>query len=239
MTKPLLVSLRIVSAAGVLLVSAAAVAQDPPPPPTYYAPPPPQTYYPPPPGYYPAPPRPGRHTHDGLFVRPFLGGARLAMSENDGGNSLKANGVGVSFGVAIGGAVAENVIIYGDLYFMTVDNPTVTLNGMTANLDQSMFLGGLGPGIAYFIEPVNIYLSASIGASKLQLHDKATNDLVASTQWGYGVNAVAGKEWWVSDNWGLGAALQFHYGSMEDGPPGPSPRVHSNAFGLLISSTFN
>jgi hypothetical protein len=53
---------------------------------------------------------------------------------------------------------------------------------------------------------------------------------------------MAGKEWWVSDNWGLGAALQFHYGSMEDGPSGAlgtSPRVHSNAFGLLFSSTFN
>jgi len=214
----------------------------PPPGYAYPPPPPPQNYYPPPPpGAYAPAERPGRHTHDGLFVRPHTGAGRLAMSESDGANSLSAHGTAVSFGIALGYAVVENVVIYGDLYFMSADNPTLMLNGMSAGSDGvSMFLGGFGPGIAYFIQPVNIYLSASVGAAKLQLHDTTTNDLIASTEWGWGTNAVVGKEWWVSDNWGLGAALQFHYGSMQDGPSAPSaPRVHSNGIALLFSSTFN
>jgi hypothetical protein len=124
---------------------------------------------------------------------------------------------------------------------MGADNPTlVQMNG--SNLDansSSLVEGGIGPGIAYYFQPVNLYLSATVGASKVQIQDANNHNVLMSTRWGFGLSTMLGKELWVSDNWGLGAALQFHYGSMPDNVPNPAPTVHSNALTLLFSSTFN
>jgi hypothetical protein len=219
-----------------------------PPPPPGYAQLPPPGYAPlPPPGYARAPAHavalPGSHRHDGVYVRLFLGGGRIAMSESSSGADLKASGGGPSFGVAVGGTPIENLIIYGEFYFMNAYNPTVVLNGSTLLPDNNSSLaeGGIGPGIAYYFQPVNIYLSATLGASRVQIQNSANSnqDVYISTQWGFGLSTMVGKEFWVSDNWGLGAALQFHYGSMAANTSSTAPTVHSNALALLFSSTFN
>jgi hypothetical protein len=237
----------IVIAVGSLLASVDAAAQGAPPaPPPGYPPPgypPPANYYPPPTGYYPvgpvAPP-PGHHMHDGTYVRLFLGGGRIAMAENANGNDLKVYGGGPSLGIAVGGAVVENLVLYGEFLFMSADAPTVELGGGSVNATGSTLVAGvIGPGIAYYIAPVNIYVSATVGASKVQLQDSNTQSVQATSKWGLGVSAMIGKEFWVSDNWGLGAAMQFHYASMEDNVPPPVQTIHANAIALLFSSTFN
>jgi hypothetical protein len=53
------------------------------------------------------------------------------------------------------------------------------------------------------------------------------------------VQRLCAANWAVDYNRGLGAALQFHYGSMPDSTPSPAPTVHSKALTLLFSSTFN
>jgi len=164
--------------------------------------------------------------HDGTYVRLFLGGGRIAVDE--------------SFGVAVGGAVVENLIVYGEFYFMNADDPTGEVGGASGTLTgSSLVSGGIGPGIAYYIQPVNLYVSATVSASKVQIQDANTQDVQASSKWGLGVSTMIGKEFWVSDNWGLGAALQFHYASMEDNVPSPAPTIHANAIHLLFSTTFN
>jgi hypothetical protein len=242
-----------------LLASGVAGAQQPPPqpyppPPPGYAPPPPG-YAPPPPGYPPpyapppgyyAPPavRPGRHTHDGTFVRLFIGGGRLAMSGSSGGLDLGVHGAALSTGVSVGGAIVENLIVYGEFFFLDAQDPTLTINGQGgATNGIAMVMVGIGPGLAYYFQPINIYLAATVAASKLQLQDTnqtgGGNQVIASTRWGYGLNTMVGKEFWVSDNWGLGVALQFNYGNMQDNGDASAPRIKSNAFSLLFSSTFN
>ena len=56
--------------------------------------------------------------------------------------------------------------------------------------------------------PTNVYLAGSIAlASGTLISDWGTTELNA----GYGINVAVGKEWWVSDNWGIGVAGQlFH-----------------------------
>jgi opacity protein-like surface antigen len=124
---------------------------------------------------------------------------------------------------------------------MNADAPTVELDGTsTIASGSSLVEGGIGPGMAYYFQPVNIYLSVTAGFSKVQIQDSNTQNVLASTNWGFGLSTMLGKEFWVSDNWGLGVALQFHYGSMPDTTPvAPAPTVHSNALALLFSSTFN
>jgi len=162
------------------------------------------------------------------------------VSTSDGNNTGKLSGGGVSLSVAVGGAVVENLIIYGEFYFLSVDDPTRTVNGSSSTASGvTMAGGGFGPGLAYYFQPINLYLSATVGFSKVDAEDKDTNLQFASTKWGFGFSTLLGKEFWVSDNWGLGAALQFHWASMEDNAPAPAPRIHANALSLLFSSTFN
>jgi len=170
-----------------------------------------------------------------------LGVGRLSVSVSDGSNTGKISGGGVSVGVAVGGAVIENLIIYGEFYFLSVDDPTRSANGGSSSTlsGVSMNGGGIGPGLAYYFQPINLYLSATVGFSKVDVQDKDSNIQFASTKWGFGFSTLLGKEFWVSDNWGLGAALQFHWASMEDNAPTPVGRVHANAISLLFSSTYN
>ena len=74
---------------------------------------------------YPAqddpPPRtdPTAERHDGAYVRLYLGGGYLHSSGTGQGSTLTIHGPGVGFGVAVGGTVAENLIVYGEVAFLT------------------------------------------------------------------------------------------------------------------------
>ena len=62
---------------------------------------------------------------------------------------------------------------------------------------------------------------------------------------GFGFKALAGKEWWVGDDWGLGIAVFGSYSSMDvnsvDGQEVTDviPSISNTAFGILFSITYN
>ena len=91
-----------------------------------YAPP----RYPPgyaPPGY--APPAPTEPTHSGVYVHLHLGGGFTSIKGSDGsGSTLTVSGGGPSFAVAVGGAVAPNLALFGTLFFTGSSQPKVSSN---------------------------------------------------------------------------------------------------------------
>jgi hypothetical protein len=220
------------------------------PPPPGYAPPP---GYGPPPGYYGYPPPagsvvavqpPGYHTHDGAYIRLHLGFGYTSMWTNTAGTSWKISGDSAAIGLAVGGAITENLIIYGALSGTTISNPDVSFGGVsggTGNGDADSF--GFGGGVAYYIQPTNLYVAGTLLANQLQLSDsggKATNE----TDFGFGIEGLIGKEWWVSENWGLGIAGRAHFASMKDktsgmGLTGTNATWKTGAFSLLFSATYN
>lgn len=48
---------------------------------------------------------------------------------------------------------------------------------------------------------------------------------------------MVGKEWWVSDNWGLGVAANFMVGSMKD--KDYDTRWTGLSTSILFSATYN
>jgi hypothetical protein len=50
---------------------------------------------------------------------------------------------------------------------------------------------------------------------------------------------MIGKEWWVSDNWGLGIAGQFFAGRMNDSEAPGAPTWETTAAALVFSATCN
>jgi hypothetical protein len=232
-----------------------------PPPPAGYPPPgyPPPPGYAPPPGYpppagYPPPPRryyrgqytqqpevpPGFHTHDGTFIRLQLGFGYNNMSASVPGLDMKVSGGGAGFGIAIGGALNNNVVLYGTLLDSIASDPTIELNGVsqTAN-GASAGVVGVGGGLAYYLDS-NLFFAGSLLASRLVI-DNSSGDAIARSDWGFTFDGQIGKEWWASDNWGLGFSFQVLLGRMKDQDDGSglTPTWSFASFNVLFSASYN
>lgn len=226
---------------------------DPPPPrptpgygPGYAAPaypPPPRDYWSGgyyPPGYLPpGAPLPPENLHDGFYLRLHLGGGFTHVSGGDAfGDTLTAQGGSVSFGIALGGALTPNFIVFGNIFYSGIVMPEVTIGGLGSGPSNStVILTGIGPGAAYYFEPVNIYLSGTVAAMEVEIDD-ANNNPLFQTKVGIGVQLVVGKEWWISQNWGLGLAGEFIAASMKD-KTDPNVTWTASAYSLLFSATYN
>lgn len=229
------------------------------PPPGYALPPgyaPPPGYYPPPgygpppcycqpPGYLPAGTLPGHHVHDGFYMRLTTGVGVLNAKDRRGGQDRTISGSGLAMSFALGGALSPHLILYGEMLVSQALDPKVDAAGSSQALGYDLNLSGIGPGVAYYLVPLNMYLSATLAFSKVS--QSSTNNgsnsarNVDITEVGVGMSFMVGKEWWVSQDWGLGLAGQLHLASMKTKPQdaGTDDRMTATALSLLFSATYN
>lgn len=233
-------TISILSGLAVLAIPALASAQyGSPPPPEYQQPPPgyPPAQQPPPRGYYPPPPPPPNYfTHDGFYLRLHagLGFTHLSIS----GETI--SGPSLSFGAAIGGTVAPNLAIFGNFFGTSMQDPNDSFTGGSQTLSGiNVTLYGIGVGAAYYLEPVNVYLSGTLALMWWDASDSDSNFTEGRSEVGGGFQFMVGKEWWIAPDWGIGAAAEVLVGSMKDNPDVSSDRWTSTAFSLVFSSTYN
>lgn len=178
----------------------------------------------------------GEHMHDGFFLRLAPGLGVMSSTESLGGNKAEYSGSSGHFNFAIGGAIVENFIIHLDLSSVVISEPTAKVNGQTVTAPNDYATSVLGLGMTYYL-PSNFYLTGAVGTAKTSLK---ANGKTYETDSGVGVNVMVGKEWWVSDNWGLGVAGQWLYTKCPDkAANGTSADVKTSAFGVLFSATYN
>lgn len=175
--------------------------------------------------------------HLGLFVRPELGFGYLATSGSLRGNEVKLSGGGLSLGLAIGGAVSEDFIIAGRIWQFSSSTPTVTVDAGSMGLGQDfdVKLGGVGVLLNWYLMPGNWYVAATPSVTWLKVGEGSSQ---GTYQWGLGLHAAFGKEWWVSDNWGLGLNATAALSGNEGSGTGQST-WGSAAFGLNLSATYD
>ena len=65
------------------------------------------------------------------------------------------------------------------------------------------------------------------------------NNTKGESNIGFGFFLAAGKEWWIGNQWGLGAALYGSYGSMKDKGDFADNAISTYSFGLALSATLN
>jgi hypothetical protein len=229
----------LVLASGALLIGeSAALAQQPYYGPAYGPPPLPPGYYSPPPRRYaPAPYYYSPQAHEGFFVRFTLGVGYLSASESYHGATLSYSGFGVTAGGALGGAVAPNLILFGEILGTSVINADQNYGGSLGSSGYDVEMYGFGPGIAYYLEPANLYFSGTLAFTKISFSDTYSQYPAGDTNLGLGVSLMVGKEWWIGRRLGLGLAGQLHLASMSD--PSNSTRMTAAAVSLLGSLTFN
>jgi hypothetical protein len=231
-----------------------AVAYPPPgyaSPPGYYPPPgyaPPPGYYPPPgyapPGaYYPQPdlgPPPGHHLHDGFYMRLTMGPGYLNAKYNVGGQDATISGGGMAMAFAFGGSVTPNLVIYGEFMGTVAMDPKLERGETSQNTGFDVNLFGIGPGVAYYLEPMNMYFSGTLAFSQVTASSSSSgssNDTADLTNMGIGGSFMVGKEWWVSHDWGLGIAGMLHLASMK--MKIVDSTMTAAAFSILFSATYN
>jgi hypothetical protein len=190
----------------------------------------------------------GVHQHDGFFLRLVPGGGSSQFSmiipddklspEDQGKDFLSfTGGFTTASTIQIGGAVTENLIIYGETGGMFILSPTVKIFDEEMSNPGSVWVysGGVGPGISYYFMPANVYVSGSVLAN---IAIAAFNGGSEGSKVGFGFHFVAGKEWWTGEQWGLGLAGYYRYGSqMNDGVDYIT--MSGSSFGILFSATFN
>jgi hypothetical protein len=180
--------------------------------------------------------------HDGFFLRmataPAVMGTEIKYAHGD---VRDIGGSGLQTELAIGGSIAENLILHADFLASAAFEPSGEFNDARFDYNDHELLGvaAVGIGLTYYIMPYGLYFSGSLMSTAVEVVDTDNGDeLVESV--GGGIKLMFGKEWWVSDNWGLGLAASV-YGGEGDGKTinGEHVDVSTGGAALLFSATYN
>lgn len=150
-------------------------------------------------------------------------------------------GVGGAFDFKIGYALVENIILHATLATKSMYGPEVSSNGHseTVSNDISISETMIGGGLTYYIMPVNIFCSGSIGLGNVSI-ENSEKDVSGSTDKGFAMQLKIGKEWWISRRWGLGLAFAYGRTKLTNNPNNNVKElIDSNNFGIHLSATFD
>lgn len=167
-------------------------------------------------------------THDGFFLRLAPGFGHMESKSN----GVTFDGTDGYFSLMLGGAIQENTILHVELATGTITDPSGT-GGVQMDGDLSTSIFGIG--MTQYFMPANAYVSFSVGPASQSLDSHGTT---FESDRGLGVNVTVGKEWWVSDNWGLGVAGHLLYANVGGGDLSSSD-IKTLAYGILFSATYN
>jgi hypothetical protein len=176
---------------------------------------------------------------DGFMFR-FLFGVSGFAAET-GHRSL--SGGGFDLGLAAGYALRPDLILQLDGIIAGPSDPTYRVDGEEMDRNFSAGAYGLGPGATYYAK-YNLYATGAVYASWLLRTETVDTPPVGSeevregSRAGIGASLAVGKEWWVSDSWGLGVAGRGFLASMRDGESDDSTWA-VRSFSLLFSATMN
>jgi hypothetical protein len=189
----------------------------------------------------------GFHMHDGFYLSLTGGPAFGTITLNATHTSftkMEFGGTGFQFDFKIGGVISEeaNLILSFDLISRAISSPSLTVDGNTASTTSSVTAGDVlyGVGITKYFMPENIFINATVGIGVFSF---GYDNNSGSSKSGFGFQIKGGKEWWVSDNWGLGVAVGLGYISADDqtdsSNPNYSATISTTKFFIVFNTTFN
>lgn len=185
---------------------------------------------------------PGAHEHDGFFFRATLGIGGASATGDYGGASLDVRGGGALVNLAFGKVMREDFALYGELQVMSVSEPDVRVDDEDLDNVREAGFSSLGLGGSYYFMPLNAFVGGTLGLGMATVRRKTADSTSAGddpdgrTGTGVSLGLHAGKEWWVSDNWGIGISA---YGTYLSLPDGRDDTLNAIYLGLGASATYN
>jgi hypothetical protein len=161
---------------------------------------------------------------------------------NNQQTSLKVEGTGIGLDFQIGGAIKENLILYGVLGLKSIYGPTITIGGQSNtkatvsdqySFDEFIF----GVGSTYYLKN-NFFFSGNIGMGNFSFSDEASNTTV-DTGNGFSFQVKAGHEWWISPRWALGVALEYGGTRATDKMDNYEETWQSHRYSIRLTATLN
>lgn len=190
----------------------------------------------------PVPARPGVHEHDGFMAR-LTAGFGSGFTRETGSDSVgelerERRGFAGSLSLDIGGSPSANLVLHGRLAEHTIASPSLTLDGRELGTARRASVTAylLGPGATYYLMPLNAYATVAVGLSGLRFEDADRNEQY--TRVGMGLNVDVGKEWWISADVGLGAALRFWFSHAAQRIPDIALDSSHDYFGWALLGSF-
>ena len=150
----------------------------------------------------------GAEEHDGFMLRLALGMGFGQATFGTFDQELDLSGLSASFSLDIGGEIAPNFNLHGRLASASLPSPSMSIDGrrVSSNTNTNISASVLGIGATYYVMPINLYITGVFGLSHILLSDDFRR---RRSNAGWALNLDVGKEWWVSDDWGLGVAGRF------------------------------
>ena len=111
----------------------------------------------------------------------------------------------------------------------------VKMDPSTILMTMGMVTQRLGLGVTYYIMPVDLFVSGSVGIGWLAFEDDAGQS--KDTSAGIALDALIGKEWWVGSDWGIGVAAQLLYMHVKDYTDDAG--MDAFAVNVLFTATYN
>lgn len=183
---------------------------------------------------------PSHHAHRGFYAAMKVGGGYRSYTgsgyEDAPVDGWSATGGGVGLVLSVGGAVVENLVLHGDLVTSLASNPTITLGDRepVETQDATSRLMGFGGGATYFFMPLNVYVSASVLASSINIEQDGV--AMGRTELGIGGMLQAGKQFWIGSEWAVDVGPSFQIATMSDNGDG---RIVGWAANLLAGVSYN
>ena len=189
----------------------------------------------------------GYHLHDGFFLSMTGGpafGDIVLEATNAGFKKMEVSGTGFQFDFKIGTILSKgsDVALSFDVIGRIISNPSFKVDGISLTTKDSVTASDAlyGVGITKYFMPSNAFVSATIGLGTFTIQQNKTK---ATSESGIGVHVKAGKEWWVGDDWGIGAAVGVAILSAKDkkdsSMPNYSGTLSTTRFFIEFNSTFN
>lgn len=182
------------------------------------------------------------HVHDGFFLNFAMGMGYQSMdytTYNYDDDTYGHSGLATDIDVKLGCSVTDMVAVHITL---TGDTPTESVGEGRDDNEVKANLSLLGIGTTLYF-PGNYLASASLGIGQFRVYDDISTfhaHVVSNpdkySRSGFAFQIAAGKEWWVSDNWGIGATAALLYGfetNLADA------RESSLSISLRFSATYN
>jgi hypothetical protein len=164
-------------------------------------------------------PDPTARRHDGFYLRIGLGvGYGHVQSElaADDSFELTYKGYGPSWELLLGGTPGAGVVIGGGILSQDISEPEVEVTSQLEGLegsdesDDALGMGIIGPFIDWFPDETGgAHVGAMFGVGVIGLREGSSNDDDPSSGWG--ASLWSGYDFWVANQWALGALARAQY----------------------------
>ena len=186
-------------------------------------------------------------THDGFFLSGSIGfGYGNFLNEfQANGVKMESKGSQIETGFKIGGAIIQNFILHATLDVSTIfsdikfSNKEGSSETLPINDNNGFKALAFGIGVTYYIPgETNIFFIASAGISDYT-EFCFFGKIITSYDPEFSFNLSVGKEWWVNNEFGIGAALSYNHSSAKSKFFNYEGKVSFNSISAVATFTFN